>query len=105
MTMAKGFYVGAEYLTPSNIYEIKNPYNDEIVASIHMAQDDERELAVSHASESFNTISRICNEERIRILEGLRDGIIKRSEEIARRFDNFFLSCGLTPFQMNKPFT
>lgn len=85
MKQAKGFYIGNEYLTPSaNIYDIRNPYNGEIVSSIHMAQDAEREQAVQLAHDSFEDVASTSPEDRINLLEGLRDGIINRSDEIAR---------------------
>ncbi len=85
MNQAKGFYIGNEYLAPSgNIYNIRNPFNDEIVASIHMAQIEERERTVKLAYESFDEVSKISAEERINLLERFRDGIVKRSDEIAK---------------------
>jgi acyl-CoA reductase-like NAD-dependent aldehyde dehydrogenase len=82
--MKRGFFIGGEYFAPAeNIKEIINPYDGRVVSTICMASEKEREMSVSLAFDSFEKVSMIPLANRIDLLEGLKDGIEQRREEIA----------------------
>jgi acyl-CoA reductase-like NAD-dependent aldehyde dehydrogenase len=85
MNSPKGFFIGGKLHNPtSELKEIKNPFNGEVVAVICLAGQAEREKTVRLACDSFERVSNLLVSQRISVLEGLHDGIRSRNEEIAK---------------------
>jgi glyceraldehyde-3-phosphate dehydrogenase (NADP+) len=64
-------------------YEVKNPFNDSIIGKVYRAEEKDIDKAASKAVEGFEITRRLPSYRRAEILQGIVDGIKKRSEEIA----------------------
>jgi glyceraldehyde-3-phosphate dehydrogenase (NADP+) len=76
--------VDGKWVSTGHTAEIRNPYNDSLVALIHRAGPDEIEAAIAAAVEAFNTTRRLPSWKRSEVLDRVSAGIAERREEFAR---------------------
>ena len=64
---------------------VKSPYDGTVVADVARAGSEDRERAAAAAAEAAATMAALPAHERVRILEGARELLQRRSEEAAQR--------------------
>ena len=74
---------GREHAT-GNTYEVRSPYNDDLVAVIHRAGPDEIEAAIAGAVRAFEDTRKLPAWRRAEILNKIADGIDAAREDFAR---------------------
>ncbi|HSG06554.1 MAG TPA: aldehyde dehydrogenase family protein, partial [Nitrospiria bacterium] len=63
--------------------EIQNPYNGEAVGFVHLAGEDEIEMAIEGAEDGFKEMKRLPVYRRVQALNQIADGLEERAEEFA----------------------
>ena len=74
---------GREHAT-GNTYEVRSPYNDDLVGVIHRAGPDEIEAAIAGAVRAFADTRKLPAWRRAEILNKIADGIDAAREDFAR---------------------
>ena len=67
-----------------DVYEVRSPYDGELVAMIHRAGPDEVEAAIAAAVRAFQTTRKLPSWRRAEILTQVADGIEAQREDFAR---------------------
>lgn len=80
----QGIVLGGKTVTTGNAYEVRSPYDGEVVAVVHRAGPAEIEDALARAAAAFETTRKLPAWRREQILNAVADGIEARKEEIAR---------------------
>lgn len=78
------FLINGEWRTSAETVEVRNPYNDEVVAEVHWAAPKDVEEAISAAEKAFGRTRRLATYERAEALERIARGIAQRKEELSR---------------------
>ncbi len=78
------FYCAGEWRTSDQRFEVKNPYNDEVIGVTSFATEQDYEDAVTAAESAFEEMRRLGTYERVQILQKLTDGLTAREDEITR---------------------
>ena len=76
------FIVGGQKRKSDELGEVRFPYDDELVAEVYQASDDDLEDAVVSAVEGFEITRKLPSHARSRILYNLLDQMQKRTEEL-----------------------
>jgi glyceraldehyde-3-phosphate dehydrogenase (NADP+) len=76
--------VGGEAVAAGESYEVRSPYDNDLVAVVHRAGPDDIERAIAGAERAFHTTRKLPSWKREQILEGISAGILARREELAR---------------------
>jgi acyl-CoA reductase-like NAD-dependent aldehyde dehydrogenase len=79
-----GAVVGGETLTGGEAYEVRSPYDNQLVATVHRAGPREIERAIAAATDAFDTTRRLPSWQREQVLENIAAGVAKRRDELAR---------------------
>jgi glyceraldehyde-3-phosphate dehydrogenase (NADP+) len=79
-----GAVVGGETLTGGEAYEVRSPYDNQLVATVHRAGPREIERAIAAAAAAFDTTRRLPSWQREQVLENIAAGVAKRRDELAR---------------------
>jgi acyl-CoA reductase-like NAD-dependent aldehyde dehydrogenase len=66
------------------VHEVRSPYDDHLVALVHMAGPAEMEAAIAAATQAFAVTRRLPAWQRAEILNQIAAGIERRQEEFAR---------------------
>jgi acyl-CoA reductase-like NAD-dependent aldehyde dehydrogenase len=77
-------FVGGKFVPTSDTYEVRSPYDDELVAVIHRAGPAEIESAIAGACRAFQTTRRLASWQRAEILERISAALAERRDELAR---------------------
>jgi glyceraldehyde-3-phosphate dehydrogenase (NADP+) len=80
----QGIVLGGKTVTTGDAYEIRSPYDGEVVAVVHRAGPAEIEDAIARAAAAFETTRKLPSWRREQILNAVADGIDAHREEIAR---------------------
>src|SRR3954452_7008831 len=79
-----GAVVGGETLTRGEPYEIRSPYDNQLVALVHRAGPADIERAIANAVRAFDTTRRLPSWKKEEILSRISAGIAARRDEFAR---------------------
>jgi glyceraldehyde-3-phosphate dehydrogenase (NADP+) len=77
-------FIGGMPVPTSDTYEVRSPYDDELVAVIHRAGPAEIESAIAAAVRAFDTTRKLPSWQRAEILGRVADGIDAQREQFAR---------------------
>jgi len=85
MLEKKKFYINGEWISPSktNNFEVVNPSNEEVFATISLGSEEDTDAAVNAAKNAFETWKETSIEERLSLLEKLLTVYKKRFDEMA----------------------
>ena len=76
--------VGGQPVRNGDTYEVRSPYDDQLVAVIHRAGPQEIERAVAGAERAFETTRKLPSWKKEEILAKISAGIAARRDEFAR---------------------
>src|SRR5579884_321972 len=79
-----GVFLGGEEIQTGECYEIRSPYDESLVATVHRAGPDEIEAALAHATTAFETTRHLPSWQRAEVLERVSAGLAARRDEFAR---------------------
>lgn len=82
MTNPRPFLVGGEWRTSDKIIEVRFPYNNELVAQVYQATEQDLEDAVVAAVKGFEITRKLPSHVRSTILYNLLDQMEQRTEEM-----------------------
>jgi len=82
MNDQKPFLIGGEWRKSDDIREVRFPYNNDIVASVCQATDEDLEDAVVSANSGFEITRKLAVYERSKILNNLAALMEKRADEL-----------------------
>jgi glyceraldehyde-3-phosphate dehydrogenase (NADP+) len=77
-------FVGGRSVATSDSYEVRSPYDDELVAVIQRAGAAEIEAAIAAAARAFETTRKLPSWQRAEILNRIGDGIEAARDDLAR---------------------
>jgi acyl-CoA reductase-like NAD-dependent aldehyde dehydrogenase len=77
-------FIGGRWIEGSTVQEVKNPYNQETVGTVHQAGEAEIESAVQASVTAFAETRRMAAHQRAAALQKITDGIAARKEDLAR---------------------
>lgn len=78
------FLINGEWRKSSNIEDIKNPFNDEIIGRVYFAEERDLEDAITSSQKAFDLTKRLPVYKRAEILQNIVKGLEHRKEELAR---------------------
>ncbi len=86
MSNLKNFYINGEWVAPetANDFDVINPSNEEVCATISLGSDADTNKAVAAAKAAFGSWSQTSKEERRNYLTKLLDVYTAREEEMAQ---------------------
>ncbi len=76
------FLVGGQWRTSAEVAEVRFPYNDELIAQVYQACDDDLEQAILAAQRGFEATRKLPSHVRSRILLALLAQMERRSDEL-----------------------
>ena len=76
--------IGGKWFHGDSVIEVRNPYDDSLIAEVPSASEKQLQLAVEKASAGFEKTRRMSTYERTSVLNNVITGIIARMEGIAR---------------------
>lgn len=79
-----GYLIDGKQHESADAIEVRNPYNNALVAVVHRAGPEAIEQAIASASKAFATTRKLPSWQRSEILEKISAGIANRREEFAR---------------------
>jgi acyl-CoA reductase-like NAD-dependent aldehyde dehydrogenase len=82
MTKQYQFLIGGEWRSSDDVLEVRNPYENKVVAEVFQASDDDLEEAVQAAVKGFEITRKMHSHERSRILYNLLDQMEKRTSDL-----------------------
>jgi acyl-CoA reductase-like NAD-dependent aldehyde dehydrogenase len=77
-------FIGGKHVSTGDAYEVRSPYDDELVAVIHRAGPAEIESAIAAAERAFQTTRKLPSWQRAEILERISAAIAERRDDFAR---------------------
>src|SRR3954464_7782924 len=77
-------FIGGKAVATSDTYEVRSPYDDELVAVVHRAGPAEIEAAIAAAARVFETTRKLPSWQRAEILDRVADGIEAARDDFAR---------------------
>ncbi len=78
------FYVGGQWCSSGNTYEVRNPFDASLVGVVHRPNPEHIQAAIAAAEAAFETTRQLSSCERADILEAIRDALLHRIEEMAQ---------------------
>jgi len=78
------FLIGNEWRESKNALDVINPYNNSIVSTTFLADENDINDAIQSAVKAFEETRKLPSYKRAEILGNIRDGILRRKEEFAR---------------------
>jgi len=83
-TKAYGFFVGGEWVSDGEPFEVKSPYDGSVVAAIHRPEARHIETAIAAAARAFETTRHMPAYQRQHVLRAIGESVAARREEFAR---------------------
>jgi aldehyde dehydrogenase (NAD+) len=82
-TINKG-YINGEFvaLNGTAVFDLINPANHQKIGEVTLGDETDTQRAIAAAKEAFKSFSKTSVEERIKLLENLRDAVSKREKEL-----------------------
>jgi acyl-CoA reductase-like NAD-dependent aldehyde dehydrogenase len=77
-------FVGGRFVPTSDAYEVRSPYDDELVAVVHRAGPAEIESAIAGAARAFQATRKLASWQRAEILERISAALAERRDELAQ---------------------
>jgi aldehyde dehydrogenase (NAD+) len=86
MSNLKNFYINGQWVAPAaaNNYDVINPSNEEVAATISLGGQADTDAAVAAARDAFDNWSQTSKEERLALLNKLLEVYKSRAEEMAQ---------------------
>lgn len=78
------YLIGKEWRESKNIFEVRNPFNNDVVGTTFQATEEDVNDAIQASVRAFEETRKQPGFKKAEILGNIRDGIQKRSEEFAR---------------------
>ena len=78
------FLSGGEWRRSADKFEVKNPYNGEVVVLVHRAAEKDAEFALSMAEKAFEETRRLPDYKKYRILSTVAQKITELKEEFVK---------------------
>lgn len=77
-------YVNGEFVTPngSELFDLINPSNNQLIGQVTLGNEQDVNLAVAAAKETYKTFSLTTKEQRIAYLQQLHDAVAKREQDL-----------------------
>jgi acyl-CoA reductase-like NAD-dependent aldehyde dehydrogenase len=82
MADVKGFFAAGELKTTGESFEVRSPYNDEVVARVSTPSDDDVERAVAAASDVFDETRKLPVHARSEALMHISGRLAERVDEV-----------------------
>lgn len=79
-----GFLIDGQSYQSTDAIEVRNPYDDALVAIVHRAGPPAIEQAIATATTAFATTRKLPSWQRSAVLDKVSEGIMTRKEEFAR---------------------
>jgi glyceraldehyde-3-phosphate dehydrogenase (NADP+) len=79
-----GILVGGRKLETGSVVEVRSPFDNALVANVHLAGPDEVEAAIDAAVQSFEVTRKLPSWKRAAILEAISGAIAEQREDFAR---------------------
>src|SRR4051794_40638568 len=79
-----GILLDGEPVKTSSTFEVRSPYDDSLVATVHYAGPKEIEQAIVKAQQAFAVTRTIPSWKRDAILAAISAAVVQRKEELAR---------------------
>ncbi|HBF87118.1 MAG TPA: aldehyde dehydrogenase [Bacteroidales bacterium] len=76
-------YVGGQFITTKSLLEVRNPFDNSLVATTYLAGKEELEIAISKAEDVKKLMKELPSYKRYSILMQISAGLIKKREHIA----------------------
>lgn len=80
---AKPIYLAGKFVTTTDAYEVRSPYDESVVAEVCRATEKEIEIALSSAEKAFALTRKLEPYERAEILHAIVTGLKKNKQELA----------------------
>ncbi|MEC5144858.1 aldehyde dehydrogenase family protein [Chitinophaga sp. 212800010-3] len=82
-TISKG-YINGEFvaLNGTAVFDLINPANHQKIGEVTLGDETDTQRAIAAAKAAFKSFSKTSVEERIKLLENLRDAVSKREKEL-----------------------
>ena len=77
------FSIGQQWKTSCEKIEIKNPYTQKIIGTVHQAQEKDCEEAIQSAVCAFEITRQFSSFERVEILKKITQGLESHAQELA----------------------
>lgn len=77
-------FIGGEWVESRDVREVRSPFNGEVAARVDYASADQMKRAIEASSEAFAHFRKTSRFARSKLLEAMRDGIVRRQPELAR---------------------
>src|SRR5215212_5395099 len=77
-------FIGGKAVATGDTYEVRAPYDDQLVAVIHRAGPAEVEDAIARADRAFRTTRKLPSWRRAEILEAISAAITEQRDDFAR---------------------
>lgn len=84
MAQPKSFLIGGEWRESSKTFDVKSPYDSEVVASIYRPSEDDVEAAIARADETFAESRKLPLHARAEALMHISRRLEERADEVAR---------------------
>ena len=84
MTQKHNFLIGGEWRDGTRTIPVTNPFSQEVIAEVGLANSEEIDAAISVAEKAFETTRKLPSFQRSRICSQIADGIKSRQDEFAR---------------------
>lgn len=84
MNKAYKYLAGGKWLESSDVLEVINPFNDEVVGITYRVKESDIEGSIQAAVEAFGKTKGLPSYKRAEILSNIRNGLVERKEELAR---------------------
>ena len=82
--MAQKFYVGGEWRDSSEQLEVRFPFDNTLVETIHLAQPSDIDVAIESANDAFEQTSKLQPFERSDIIRYIASEMQKQHEDFAQ---------------------
>src|SRR5258708_747589 len=79
-----GCCVAGQWIKTGDLFEVRSPFDDSLLALVHRAGHKEIEAAISKAKAAFDITRRLPSWKRSEILEKISAGIAARRDEFAQ---------------------
>ena len=79
-----GIILGGKTVSTGRTYDVRSPYDDELVAVVHRAGPAEVETAIARAVDGFRVTRKLPSWKRAEVLDRVADGIETAKDDFAR---------------------
>lgn len=84
MSKTYKYLAGGKWQESSDVLEVINPFNDDVVGITYRATKSDIEKSIQAAVNAFDETKRLPGYKKAEILSNIRNGLVERCEELAR---------------------